>query len=73
MNRWHYCCAEERLLWAGNTKSLKHYKNLHFLNRTNFFFQNPTIGEVISLNFVDSKKSLKKGFFWGGLEISKNF
>ena len=54
MNRGRYCCTEERLLWAGNTKSLKHYKNLHFLNRTNFFFQTPTIGEVIFLNFVDS-------------------
>ena len=71
MNRGHYCCAEERLLWAGNTKALKHYKNLHFLNRTNFFFQTPTIGEVIFLNFVDSKKKRFKAS--SGLEISKNF
>ena len=30
MNRGHYCCAEERLLWAGNTKSLNNIRNLHF-------------------------------------------
>jgi len=54
MNRGHYCCAEERLLWAGNTKSLNNIRNLHFSHPTNFFSKIPTIGEVIFLNTLQS-------------------